>query len=282
MAADLHCHTTRSDGSDSPAFLVSLAARVGLTGLALTDHDCYAPHSLTQPLEAQYGIRVINGVECSCRDNIHGNKVHILCYNCKYPEAMQPVLQKTVQARLDAALQMIDKVAKLYPITPEMVMDGVGEGRFCGKQHIMLALMKAGYTTEMFGDVFHELFDKKTGRCFVPIVHTDVFETVKALRETGGVIVMAHPSVYGSIASLQDLIQAGIHGVELHHPRNKPHDIEILRQAVDEYRLLTTGGTDFHGYFVEKNRRRPLGTCTASSRELNALMETSSRLWAGN
>ena len=280
MAADLHCHTTMSDGSDSPEFVVRLAKQTGLSALAITDHDYYAGSYRADLLGERHGVRVINGVECSCRDPQRGHKVHILCYNCKYPEALEPMLQKTAQARMEAARQMIAMTAALYPITEEMVMDGVGESGFCGKQHIMLALMKAGCVREMFGDLFHQLFDEKNGRCVVPIRHNDVFDTMKYLHESGGVIVMAHPSVYGSIASLADLIKAGLHGVEINHPRNKPEDIAVLRQAAAEHHLITTGGTDFHGYFVENRRFSPLGACTADDDQLQALLETSERLWA--
>ena len=281
MAADLHCHTTMSDGSDTPEFVVHLAKTRGLSALAITDHDYYAGSYHADELGKPYGFRVINGVECSCRDVSRGHKVHILCYNCRHPDAVEHVLQKANRARADAARQMIAKVAKLYPITEEMVMDGVGEGRFCGKQHIMLALMKAGYASEMFGDLFRELFHSRTGRCCVPVLHNDMLDTMDCLRQSGGVIVMAHPSVYGSIASLEDLIKAGIHGVEISHPCNKPEDVAVLRQAAAAHGLLTTGGTDFHGYFAERSRLLPLGSYTATDDELNCLLERSAQLWSG-
>ena len=279
MAADLHCHTTMSDGSDTPEFVVRLAKNIGLSALAITDHDCYGGSFGAARLGEKIGIRVIEGVECSCRDVGRGHKVHILCYNCRYPEAIEAVLQKANQARAKAAAEMIHKVSKLYPITEEMVMDGAGQGGFIGKQHIMLALMKAGCADEMFGDLFKALFSAKHGSCFVPIQHNDMLETVDVLHQSGGVIVLAHPSVYGSIASLEDLIKVGIHGVEINHPRNKPQDIAVLQEAVNRHGLLVTGGTDFHGYFAERNRFSPLGQYTASDEQLERLLEKSAALW---
>lgn len=282
MPADLHCHTTMSDGSCSPEFAIELAKNSGLSALALTDHDYYPADLDADLLSEKHSIRVIKGVECSCSDTARGHKVHVLCYNCKYPETLTEILKKCNQARTDAVLQMIKKVAAMYPITEEMVMDGVSSSGFCGKQHIMLALMKAGYTNEMFGPLFKQLFSSKTGSCFVPIKHPDVFEAMKYLRESGGVIVMAHPSVYGSIASMEDLIKAGIHGIELNHPRNKPEDMKIISQAAEAHGLLLTGGTDFHGYFTHISRVRPLGSYTASDEQLNALLEKSAQLHAIN
>lgn len=282
MPADLHCHTTMSDGSCSPEFAVNLAKNSGLSAVALTDHDYYPLDLDADELSKKHSIRVIKGVECSCSDTARGHKVHILCYNCKYPEALGEILLKCNRARTDAVQQMIKKVSAIYPITEEMVMDGVSSSGFCGKQHIMLALMKAGYTNEMFGSLFKKLFSSKTGCCFVPIKHPDVFEAMNYLRESGGVIVMAHPSVYGSIASMEDLIKAGIHGIELEHPRNKPEDKKTIIQAAENQHLLLTGGTDFHGYFTHISRVNPIGSYTASDEQLNALLEKSAQLYAVN
>lgn len=279
MSADLHCHTTMSDGSDSPEFVISLAKKVGLSALAITDHDYYSGSYCADKLGEKFGVSVINGVECSCRDIQRNHKVHILCYNCKYPDAIEYILQKANKLRTEASLEMISKVSKLYPITEEMVMDGISNPGFCGKQHIMLALMKAGFADEMFGSLFKELFNSKNGSCFVPIKHNDMFETMDYLKQSKGVIIMAHPSVYGSISSLEDMIKAGIHGVEINHPRNKPDDITALYQAAERHNLLVTGGTDFHGYFAEHDRMNVLGTYTASDEQLEKLLEKSAKLW---
>ena len=282
MSADLHCHTTMSDGSDTPEFVVGLAKRLHLSAVALTDHDYYAGDYRAHEIGERIGIRVIEGVECSCCDRERGNKVHLLCYNCRYPEAMAALLEKETRSRTEAVLKMTALVARRFPVTEEAVMDGVSSSGFVGKQHIMLALMKAGYTTEMYGALYRSLFHPKTGSCFVPFEDNDAVEAVKVLRETGGVIVLAHPSVYGSIASLDDLIRAGIHGIELYHPQNTPEHQIVIRQAAQQHRLLLTGGTDFHGYFTQTKRLMPLGTCTASDAQLAALLEKSAQLWSEN
>ena len=279
MSADLHCHTTMSDGSDTPEFVVGLAKRLHLSAVALTDHDYYAGDYRAHEIGERVGIGVIEGVECSCRDRERGNKVHLLCYNCKYPEAMAELLAKVTKARTEAVMKMTALVAHQFPITEEAVMDGVSGSGFVGKQHIMLALMKAGYANEMYGELYRSLFHAKTGSCFVPFEDNDALEAVKVLRETCGVIVLAHPSVYGSIASLHDLIRAGIHGIELHHPDNTSAHKDIIQQAAEQHDLLLTGGTDFHGFFTETRRLKPLGSCTTSEEQLAALLEKSAQLW---
>ncbi len=278
LAADMHCHTNRSDGSDSPEFVIRLARQIGLTALAITDHDYYSGAYDAHKLGESMGIRVINGVECSTFDYNHGNKVHILCYQVKRPDAIEELLSRETAARTEATLAMVNKATKIYPITEEMVTDGVSESGFIGKQHIMLALMKAGLAKEMYGELYRRLFNPKDGSCFVAVKQTDSLEAMRYLRESGGVIVLAHPSVYGSIAALDDLIKAGIHGIELNHPRNTPEHMQIIRQAAERHGLLLTGGTDFHGYFCESDRCLTLGSFTTTDEMIERFDQVSAGL----
>lgn len=278
LAADMHCHTNRSDGSDSPEYVIRLARQLGLSALAITDHDTYAADCDAEGLGKKLGIRVINGVECSTFDHVRGHKVHILCYNIKHRDAVDELLATITRNRTEATLRMLEKVSRLYPITEEMVMESVSDSGFIGKQHISLALMKAGYSSEMYGDLYRTLFNRRTGSCHVPVRQVDSLEAMKYLRESGGVIVMAHPSVYNSITTMSDLIHAGIHGIEIHHPRNTQEHKAIIRQAAADNGLLLTGGTDFHGYFAEEIQRHPLGSFTASDEMLARFDELSERL----
>lgn len=278
MSADMHCHTTRSDGSDSPEFVIRLAKQMGLSALAITDHDSYAADYDAEGLGKSLGMRVINGVECSTFDFARQHKVHILCYNIKHPDAVEELLRRVTKNRADATLAMLEKVARLYPITEEMVREGVSDSGYLGKQHIVLALMKAGYTNEMYGELYQRLFNRRTGLCSLPVKQVDSLEAMGYLRESGGVIVMAHPSVYKSITTMGDLIRAGIHGIELYHPRNTAEDMATIRQAAADHGLLLTGGTDFHGYFSEEVQRHPLGSYTASDEMLARFDELSAKL----
>ena len=274
----MHCHTTRSDGSDSPEYVIRFAKQLGLSALAITDHDSYAGDYDAEGLGRSLGMRVINGVECSTYDHTRGHKVHILCYNIKHRDAVDELFSRVTKNRADATLAMLEKVAKLYPITEEMVREGVSDSGYMGKQHICLALMKAGYTTEMYGSLYQKLFNRRTGCCYVPVNQVDSLDAMRYLRESGGVIVMAHPSVYNSITTMSDLIRAGIHGIELYHPRNTQEHMAIIRQSAADHGLLLTGGTDFHGYFTEEIQRHPLGAFTTTDEMLARFDELSAKL----
>ena len=278
LAADMHCHTNRSDGSDSPEYVIRLAKQLGLSALAITDHDTYAADCDAEGLGKKLGMRVINGVECSTYDHSRGLKVHILCYNIKHRDAVDELLNRITRNRAEATLIMLEKVSKLYPITEEMVKESMSDSGYLGKQHIALALMKAGYTNEMYGDLYRKLFNMRTGSCYVPVNQVDSLEAMNYLRESGGVIVMAHPSVYNSITTMSDLIRAGIHGIEVNHPRNTQEHKTIIRQAAADRGLILTGGTDFHGYFAEEIQRHPLGSFTATDEMLARFDELCAKL----
>lgn len=80
MAADLHCHTRVSDGSDEVEELIDMAVRRGLHALAVTDHDSFAAVQRALAYGEEKGIEVVPGIEVSTIDSKRKRKAHILCY----------------------------------------------------------------------------------------------------------------------------------------------------------------------------------------------------------
>lgn len=272
MAADLHCHTTCSDGTDTVEELVFMAKARGLSAVAVTDHDTFAGVRRAIQAGKQNGIRVVPGIEISTRDAKTGRKAHILCYGCPHPEQLELLCRRTVESRQQAALQMIQRVAQMYPISLEMVQRRAQGSQSLFKQHILHALMDAGYAHEIFGELFEKLFDSRRGLAYLPVTYPETREVLHAIRAAGGVAVLAHPGEYNSYALLEELAAAHqIQGVEVSHPRNKPGDEERFRAVAARYGLLITGGTDFHGAYTKVPH--PLGTCTATDEELAALLQ---------
>ena len=128
------------------------------------------------------------------------------------------------------------------------------------KQHIMHTLMHAGYACEVYGELYGKLLDADSGSCFIPMEYPDVFEVLELLKSARAVTVLAHPSVYDSMDVLDELIEAGLDGVEVWHPFNKPEDVEVLEQKARQHNLLRTGGSDFHGMYSAKPIH--IGECT--------------------
>lgn len=266
MAADLHCHTRASDGSDTAGEVVLMAKLRGLSAVAVTDHDTFAGVEEAVRFGTRYGIRVIPGAEFSSTDAATGRKAHVLCYACKNPQSLDALCSATCEARRKAGEAMLEKVTALYPIPAEMVLDRARGSASLYKQHIMRALIDAGYAHEMFGTVFHELFSKG-GKAYVRVEYPEVHDVIEQIHRAGGLAVLAHPGEYDSYDLLDSLAPSHlIDGVEVWHPRNKEGDEQRFALIARENGLILTGGTDFHG--MHSKVPLPIGTCTAPDSEV--------------
>lgn len=276
MIGDLHCHTKLSDGSMGIEELVAYAKRMGLDFLAITDHDTMAGVKRASVLCSRYGVSLISGVEISVMDNSRGRKAHILCYLPDKTVLIDSMCSKTIASRSKAGQNMAKEVMKYYPIVIENILK-FSQGSLCiYKQHIMCALMEAGYTNEMFGDLFRDLFDEKDGRVFQPVEYPDVTKALKLIKSAGGIAVLAHPGVYSSFELAEEMAEKKlISGLELHHPRNTEEDKKRILELCDKYDLITTGGTDFHGMYAK--RANPIATCMSTDRQINDLFSLKSK-----
>lgn len=258
MAADMHCHTKFSDGSTDLENVITIAKLSNITSFAVTDHDTFAGAFKAVAMGKKAGIDIIPGIEFSAFDYKRGKKVHILGYMPDHPEKLSELIDDINKKRTIAGKLMVERVAKEFPITPEIVAR-CGEGSTSiFKQHIMHALMLAGYANKFFGELYTHLFNEKDGTAYAYVEYPDVFTVLQALHSAGALAVLAHPSVYGSMELLDELIEKGIDGVEIWHPRNKPKDIEKLIGIADDAKILSLGGTDFHGMYTKVSH--PLGT----------------------
>ena len=265
----MHCHTKMSDGSASIDEVVLMAKKLGLKTIAVTDHDTFAGATRACVYGRRQGIEVIHGAEISCIDSARGRKVHILCYLCQNPDRLEGVFKRTKERRQRAAALMLQKVMRQYPITPDMVSRRAQGSTNIYKKHIMHALLDAGYTNEIFGDLFRSLFHPREGSAYAPVEYPEVTEIVPKIHEAGGLAVLAHPAVYDSYDVMEELLPLGLDGVEVWHPRNHPDDPERLSGFCREHGLIMTGGTDFHGLYTKKPN--PLGTCTTGDDQVELM-----------
>lgn len=252
MTIDLHCHTKLSDGSTGINELIEIAKLRGLDAIAVTDHDTFAGSTRAVILGKRSGVTVVPGVEISAVDKSRGRKAHILCYYPQNMERLGGLLRKITASRRAAMSVAVQKVLRLYPMPMDMILARAHGSTNIFKQHIMQALMDAGYTDEMFGPVFEKLFHPKFGFAHTNIDYPDVKEVLKAVRSAGGAAVLAHPSEYDSMALFQELSEEKlIQGAEAFHPRNTPEDVRTIQDVCGSNGLLVTGGTDFHGCYTK-------------------------------
>lgn len=250
MKADLHCHTKLSDGTMGIDDLIILAKNSGVTTLAITDHDCLAGTVRAELIGKRHDINVIPAVEFSATDSKRNSKAHILCYLPDRPERLEGLCKSNSLKRKRAAQIMVMKVANKFPVTPEFIAKCCQGSTNIYKQHIMQALMEAGYTTTIFGDLYKMLFTKESKmNVLMDAKYPEPTEIIDAIHEAGGIAVLAHPGFYDNFELLEELIPYGLDGVEVWHPENTPEQQELLKEIAAKHSLVMTGGSDFHGAF---------------------------------
>ena len=269
VAADLHCHTKMSDGSTSIDEVIYLAKKRGIKVISVTDHDTFAGSTRAKIFGKRHSIEVISGAEISSFDYKRNRKVHILCYLCDNPNRLEGLFKQIAESRCKAAKIMMQKVMALYPISPEMVSRRAQGSTNIFKQHIMHALVDAGYTDSIYGSLFNKLFHPRVGLAFADAQYPDVRDVIARIHDAGGLAVLAHPAVYDSYDLLEELTHIGLDGVEVYHPKNNEGDEERLKKFAISHNLVMTGGTDFHGMYTQKVN--PIGTYTTPDDQVEAL-----------
>ncbi|MGN1117382.1 MAG: PHP domain-containing protein [Acutalibacteraceae bacterium] len=273
MSIDLHCHTKLSDGSLGIDDLIMVAKKSGMTAIAITDHDSLAGTRRGQMIGERLGLQVIPGVEFSAYDKKRDKKVHILCYLPEFPDRLEGLCRKISNARKRAGQFMILKAAQKYPITPDFVVRCASGSTNIYKQHIMHALVECGYTTTIYGELYKELFSPESKNNIISkIDYPEPKEIIEAIHEAGGIAVLAHAGWYDNFELLEEeLIELGIDGVEVWHPKNSEEDRSRLMAIAKKNKLLMTGGSDFHGSYNAEPTK--IGDCTMPQEELDLLLK---------
>ncbi|MEV4344132.1 PHP domain-containing protein [Actinoplanes sp. NPDC049596] len=248
---DLHCHSTASDGTLTPAELVRAGAAAGLDVMAITDHDTTGGWVAAAAARPE-GLQLVRGAELSCR--WHGAEppiaLHMLAYLFDPDEPrLAGDLARLRTDREQRAEKIVNRLAADgVPITWDEV-HGYAAGGSVGRPHIAQALIRAGLvrtTTE----AFHSQW--LGARYFVPKADLDVFEAVRAVRAAGGVTVFAHPraTVRGRVVPdrlIVQLAEAGLFGLEADHEDHSPEERAHVRALAEDLGLVVTGSSDFHG-----------------------------------
>ena len=250
MRGDLHCHTKLSDGSLGIEDLITLAKKRGIEAIAITDHDCLAGTVRGKIIGDRFGVQVIPGVELSATDTKTGKKVHLLCYLSDAPDRLEGLCHRNSLARKKAAHYMMLQVAKRYPVAAELIVKCATGSTNIYKQHIMQALMECGFSRDIYGEMYHKLFDKDSPESvLVTPKYPDIEEVLTAIHDAGGIAVLAHPYFFDNLDSLPRLIENGLDGIEVWHPCATEEQQEELKKIATKNKLLMTGGTDFHGLY---------------------------------
>lgn len=244
--ADLHCHSTCSDGTLSPEALIQLAVQRGLQGLAITDHDTIAAYN-TLSLTG-HPLTLITGIEFSAYEQ--GTSVHILGY-AFVPQASSIIklCQRQQNRRKNRNRAILDRLAlKEMPVTEGELVD-LSSGypsHTIGRPHIALAMTKRGYVANVQEAFRLYIGDGKS--CFVSGEQISVQETLDAIHAANGYAILAHPHLITVPSFVNTLMQLPFDGIEGYYAmiHNTHQHHQWIKQA-EQKNLLVTGGSDFHG-----------------------------------
>lgn len=273
--ADLHTHTTASDGTGTPADNVRLAAEAGIAALGITDHDTVG--GVHEALEAgrSYGVRVVPGVEISTVQE--GQDVHVLGYWIRYED---PTLLKRLEElrgvrnrRNEMILERLEQLG--MPVTMEEVLESLQVLKrpedTIGRPHIADAMVRKGYVSSI-AEAF-ERFLGKDGAAYVNPPRIEPATAVKWILEAGGVPVLAHPGLYGMDELIPLLVAKGLVGLEVYHSDHTPEQEEHYAQLAQKHQLIATAGSDYHGSRNGVIFHAPIGARKVPVEVLEQLLE---------
>lgn len=251
--ADLHMHTTASDGTCSVSDRVEQAVERDLDAIAITDHDCIAS-ALEGRVAEQSGVERITGVEV--RGDVLETKVEILGYYVNPAnEELQSVLERARQYRQERNAAMVERLAEETGLDLEYERLADDVDGMLGRPHMAEALIEAG-TAESIGEAFGTYLGND-GTAFVPMERVPAPVLIEAIHAAGGVASLAHPGRIRSSeipAMVRRLATNGLDAIEVWYPYDEAPsegyaDVSASDAAVlaDEHGLLRTGGSDCHG-----------------------------------
>ncbi len=250
--ADLHTHTTASDGRLSPPGLVEKAHLRGLSVLSITDHDTLAAYPTASFAAERYGIELIPGVELSA--NVRGTDVHLLGYGFDLDDAgLRAHLAQYREERQERAEEIVDRLTEIgRPIELDRVLDFAAGGTV-GRPHIARALVEAGYAGTVQGAFVQYIGDGAPA--FVPKGKASAEELIELVHTAGGVCVLAHPGTWVQVRFAEHLASVGLDGIETVHPSHDDDVREHWRAVTRRLGLFETGGSDYHGFNPRDDER---------------------------
>ena len=267
--AELHAHTTYSDGVLSPSDLVAEAERADLTALAITDHDIVSGVAPARASALDLDLEIVAGVEFST--NLENHEIHML--GLFVDDANDELIKCTDQARRFRRERAVEIVERLNSLGIDVEFTAVESAAGCGsigRPHIAKAIVEADEKTDNVNEAFRRFIG--IGRpAFVPKLTVGAEEVISVVHRAGGVAILAHPaSSRVQPDQIGALAELGLDGFELVHPTYTSNARKKFKRLIDDMGLLPSGGSDFHGPPVGTTR---LGEYAVSLQWLEALRE---------
>jgi 3',5'-nucleoside bisphosphate phosphatase len=241
--ADLHVHTTHSDGACSPCEVVVAAARVGLSALAITDHDTISALAVARPEARHWSVELIAGIELSCRHR--GRELHILGYFFREDD---PSLAAAIDRLREGRARRVETMAaRLQDLGLRVDLEAVRRAfprATLGRRHLAEHLARTGQVGDLREAFLRFLADGRPA-C-VEKTHLDAVAAIELLGRAGGVAALAHPPHDFGESAIRALANAGLRAIEVDGPGCSRSLGRRLRAIADRLDLIGIAGSDFH------------------------------------
>ncbi|MEX0994081.1 MAG: PHP domain-containing protein [Balneolaceae bacterium] len=277
--ADLHTHTTASDGSCSPEKIIELASSKSLNTIAITDHDTIKGYLQAIPYAEKHSLRLLPGVEITA---LWGKReIHILgyCFDAADP-GLKKLLRRQRAARTDRMKQIVHQLNKKGVDVQYDEVRAVARTGTIARPHIAEVLIKKKYVASV-----SEAFIRYLGSSMLELLDIDyagIEEVIQTLKNAGGASVLAHPGPLYRTEEIEKLVGTGLDGLECIHPAHNFNQQKQYSEWAEKENLLVTGGSDFHGSGTEYHPY--FGIVTLSDKRVNDIVSLSSRRkqWLNN
>lgn len=241
--ADLHVHTTHSDGACSPCEVVVAAARVGLSALAITDHDTVSALAVARPEARHWGIELVAGVELTCEHL--GRELHILGYFLREDDPdLVAAMDRLRTGRARRIEAMADRLRELGLSVDLEAVRRASPRAVLGRRHLAEYLARTGQVADVRAAFARFLGDD--GPATVEKTRLDVFRAIELIGGAGGVAALAHPPYDFGESSIRGLADRGLRAVEIEGPGCSRGLGRRLEAIAERLGLIGVAGSDFH------------------------------------
>lgn len=244
MPADLHIHSSFSDGTNSPEELVQLAKDVGLTTISITDHDGISGIERAVNYGEKSGVNVVSGIEFTTENP--KTEVHILGYFLDIKNSsLLEFIKKVQDSRKERIYKIVNKLCDLGAKIEALDVFSIAGNDCPGRPHVAKALLNKGIVSSI-KEAFVRFLDFR-GPAYVNHMKISPKDAINIIRQAKGLSVYAHPGASNCDEIIVDLVASGLAGIEVFYPTHSYEQLKRYKNFANKYNLVMTGGSDFHG-----------------------------------
>jgi len=249
MYADLHLHSTVSDGTDSPARLCWLASANGVRAVSITDHDSVEAYRILEGKRLPEDLTLIPGIEISVEAD--HKMVHILGYYMDISDKkLGDLLDRMSAEKTESTRLNFERAAAggVFDYEWARVLELNKKRARISGVHVVKAMRHDGYKIPGMGmwEMFKKCFSP-ADKSYLSVFTVGAYEAIDAIKSAGGVSALAHPGLLEDDGVITDLVSHGLMGLEVFHPTHSEAQVSKYLQAAEKEKLYVVGGTDWHG-----------------------------------